>query len=387
MRSEPTQSRATSDAGLRSSHSPDQPRLLVPVLSVGMLALSCMLLFEVVKELFFPALSKWESHFVTIGFSTLSTMVASVFVLQHQRALHWRALLERERAAAERRAFERNLLETQRRESLGVLAGGIAHDFNNLLTTIVGNAELALLDLDPRLAPAKSIEQIISASRRATALTQQILAYAGKRRVLAGPVNLNAIVANTILLVRPAIARQIAIDEQVAAAMLTIEADARQLGQVVMNLLINAAEAIGEQAGQIVVRTGTRFASQEYLASTQLGAGLVEGSYLFVEVVDTGCGMDAATKAKIFEPFFTTKFTGRGLGLAAVLGIVRSHRGAIAVQSTPGQGSSFTILFPALTFPRSAAILGDKKVDSTGKMMRYSVEQIEQRDTPGRWSG
>jgi signal transduction histidine kinase/CheY-like chemotaxis protein len=247
-------------------------------------------------------------------------------------------------AGEERLVLERKMLEAQKLESLGVLAGGIAHDFNNLLAVILGNAELALLDLPPESPARASIAQIEVAARRAAGLTQQMLAYSGRGHFVVGRYDLNALIAEMTELLKASVPKQVALRFALAAQLPLILADATQIRQVVLNLVINAAEAIGERDGSIIVTTRVRQVDRAYLARADLTPDLAAGMYVELEVADTGHGMDAATQAKIFEPFFTTKFTGRGLGLAAVLGIVRGHRGALTVQSAPGQGTTFRVL-------------------------------------------
>jgi PAS domain S-box-containing protein len=255
-------------------------------------------------------------------------------------------ITERKQAEQERRAFEHKLLETQKLESLGVLAGGIAHDFNNLLVAILGNADLALLDLPPEAPARAAITQIETAARRAADLTHQMLAYAGKGRFVVQRLNINAIVEEMTHLLQASIPKNVALRYYLPADLPAVEADATQLRQIVMNLVVNAAEAIGTKAGIISITTGVQRADQAYLAEVFMAPNLPEGQYVLIEVADTGAGMDEATRAKIFDPFFTTKFTGRGLGLAAVLGIVRGHGGALKVYSEPGRGSTFKILLP-----------------------------------------
>lgn len=263
-------------------------------------------------------------------------------------------ITERKRAEDERLAFERNLLETQKLESLGVLAGGIAHDFNNLLMTILGNAGLALMELPPEAPARASITQIELAVKHAADLTRQLLAYAGKGRFIIQKLNLNALIEEMMHLLQVSIPKTVALRYQLAPHLPPVEADAAQIRQVVMNLVINAAQAIGDKQGSISISTGVQFADQAYLSEAYLAPHLPEGQYVFLEVADTGSGMDADTRAKIFEPFFTTKATGRGLGLAAVLGIVRGHNGALGVYSAPGQGSTFKFLLPAAASPAYA---------------------------------
>jgi len=256
-------------------------------------------------------------------------------------------ITERKRYEEERLAFERQLQETQRRESIGILAGGLAHDFNNLLAAINGHAELALLDLPPGSPARESVEAIVQGVRRATDLTVQMLAYAGKGRFLTQPVHLNELIHEMVDLLRPTLSRHTVVDQRLAAGLPLIEADASQIRQVILNLLVNANEALGDQPGQITLETEVEDLDQARLDLLIGGAGLAQGQYVRMSVSDTGCGMDEATRARMFEPFFSTKFTGRGLGLAALQGIVRSHRGAIAVFSAPNQGTTVHVYLPA----------------------------------------
>jgi two-component system cell cycle sensor histidine kinase/response regulator CckA len=262
-----------------------------------------------------------------------------------------RDISDRKRANAARQRLEAKMQQAQKLESLGVLAGGVAHDFNNLLTGILGNASLILMDL-PHGSPARhGLEQIETASKRAADLTNQMLAYSGKGRFVVEPINLSRLVEETADLFRSAISKKVALRCDLPEALPAIRADATQVRQVVMNLITNASDAIGDRSGLITVRTGVMTVDWEYLGTTYLDDALPEGDYVYVEVGDTGCGMDEATKAKIFDPFFTTKFTGRGLGLAAVLGIVRGHQGAIKVYSEIGRGTTFRVLFPSSDQP------------------------------------
>jgi PAS domain S-box-containing protein len=265
---------------------------------------------------------------------------------------------ERKRAEEDRLALERKFLEAQRVESLGILAGGIAHDFNNLLVGVLGNASLALRKLPPGAPGRELVEQIEIAARRAADLTRQLLTYAGKGRLVVGPTSVNAIVEDMVGLARSSIPKTAFLRVNLAPGLPEIAADAAQLRQLFMTLVINAAEAIGEREGVIAVATGTVEADRAYLADAEYGAELAEGTYVFLEVSDTGCGMDGPTRARIFEPFFTTKFHGRGLGLAAALGIVRGHRGALRVESELGHGATFRVLFPPIGGPAAAPAPG-----------------------------
>ena len=258
-----------------------------------------------------------------------------------------RDVTDRRRAEARERELERGVQQAQKLESLGVLAGGVAHDFNNLLVAILGNAELALDELPAGARARESLQQIQLAAKRAADLTRQMLAYSGRGRFVVERVDLNQVVGETTRLLVSSISRQIALEASLAPELPAVEGDPTQLGQVVMNLVLNAAEAIGDAAGHIHVATELRAVTREQLAATLAQPGLTEGHYVALRVSDDGPGMDAAVRGRIFEPLFSTKFAGRGLGLAATLGIVRAHRGAMRVESRPGAGSSFEVWLPA----------------------------------------
>jgi PAS domain S-box-containing protein len=253
---------------------------------------------------------------------------------------------ERRRGEETRLALERKLLEAQKLESLGVLAAGIAHDFNNLLVSVLGNASLALSDLPPGSPTTEQIRQIEVAARRGSDLTRQMLAYAGQGSIALERVDLNAVVDEMRGLLRVSIPRRVAERYELAAELPAVEADPTQVRQILMNLLMNAAEGIGAADGTITVRTGTAVLDDAALREMRHGPDAAPGLHVFIEVADTGCGMDAATAAKIFDPFFSTKFAGRGLGLASVLGTVRGHRGALLVRSQPGVGTTFRVFLP-----------------------------------------
>jgi len=261
--------------------------------------------------------------------------------------LVFRDVTRRRQELREHQAIERKLLEVQKLESLGVLARGIAHNFNNLLMVIIGNADLALLNLPADMAAYKSIDQVAVAACRAAELTGQMLTYAGKGQYLSEPIDLNTAVVELAELLRSTIARNVELEYRLAPQLPPIVADAAQIRQVIMNLIINAGEAIDAQRGAVAIATGTRGLAQAELVCMLPGQDLPAGQYVYLSVTDTGPGMDAVTLAKIFDPFFSTKFLGRGLGLAAVLGIMRSHAGALDVWSQPGHGARFTVFFPA----------------------------------------
>jgi PAS domain S-box-containing protein len=253
-------------------------------------------------------------------------------------------ITDRKRAEAELRAREEQLRQAQKMESIGVLAGGIAHDFNNLLTGVIGNASLALEEMPARDRNRPAIEAVMTSASKAADLTRQLLAYAGKGRFIVGPLNLSRSVRDMVDLLRGSVPATIGIDLDLQQDIPPVEADAGQIQQIIMNLVLNASEAIGDRPGQIAIQTRTRSLDAAVIERQRLK--IPEGTYVCLEVQDTGSGMDEATQARIFEPFFTTKFTGRGLGLAAVHGIVRAHKGAVLVYSHPGHGAHFTVLLP-----------------------------------------
>jgi PAS domain S-box-containing protein len=264
------------------------------------------------------------------------------------------------REQEERRRLEISIQQAQKLESLGVLAGGVAHDFNNLLMTILGNASLARLDLPEGSTARRSVDDIEVAAQRAADLTRQMLDYAGKGAVAIHPINLSRLVQEIAQLLEVSIGRDCIVRYRFAPDLPAFEGDATQVRQVAMNLLTNAADAM-DGAGVITLETGVRQATVEYLAANVAGESLPPGEYVYLEVVDTGAGMDDSTRSRIFDPFFTTKFTGRGLGLAAVLGIVRGHRGAIMVDSEPGRGSTFTVLFPIAPQRHTATMVHERE--------------------------
>ena len=247
----------------------------------------------------------------------------------------------------ERKRIKNRLVKAQKMESVALLAGGIAHDFNNLLVGIIGNASMAADLLEPTHQAGSLLRDVLEAGERAAHLTREMLAYSGKGRFVIEPVVLSDMVREVVALVRSSVPNHVTLRLDLQPDLPPILADLAQIQQVVMNLVINAAKAIGDRAGLITVRTRVVGVAGQPLGREWENGEPREGPQVFLEVRDTGCGMDEATKAKIFDPFFTTKFTGRGLGLAAVSGIVRGHKGAMRVESAPGKGSSFAILFPA----------------------------------------
>ncbi|MCF6180365.1 MAG: response regulator, partial [Geopsychrobacter sp.] len=277
---------------------------------------------------------------------------------------------ERNRVLRERQELEQKILQAQKMESLGVLAGGVAHDFNNLLTGILGGANLTLRKL-PAESPLRArVETIAKSAERAADLTRQMLDYSGQGHFVVETLDLNLIVDEMIQLLKSAISKDAMLRIELAQISVPVEADATQIRQVVMNLITNASDALQEKPGVISISTGVMHADTTYLAGSYLNDDLEPGNYAFVEISDTGNGMTEETQTRIFDPFFTTKFTGRGLGLAAVLGIIRGHQGAIRIYSEPGAGTSFKILFPC----RSNAQIA-KKQEQTFPIPTDLVEQ------------
>jgi signal transduction histidine kinase/CheY-like chemotaxis protein len=255
--------------------------------------------------------------------------------------------MQAKQVADVREEFALDLAESQKLEALGVLAGGIAHDFNNLLTVILGNTGVALSTLAPEARERGPLGQVELAATRCAELARQMLAYSGKGKFVVEVIDLGDILSGQAELIAAAVSKTAVVALDVAHDTPTVEADATQLRQVVLNLITNASEAIGDATGTISVRCGPIDADRAVLSAYDFAGHLPVGRYAFFEVADTGAGMDTETKEKIFDPFFTTKFTGRGLGLAAVQGIVRGHGGAMKVRTAAGQGTTFTLIFPA----------------------------------------
>ncbi len=277
-----------------------------------------------------------------------------------------RDVSERERIEAERLKLDRQVQLAQKLESLGVLAGGIAHDFNNILMAVLGNASIVLDEL-PGTAPVRRcVEDIEVAARRAAELCLQLLAYSGRGQFVTTPVDLRDVVVETTHLLQATISKSARLEFLLESDLPLTRADVNQIRQVIMNLVINASEALDGESGSITVGTGVETCSTEDLAGMAYAEYAEPGDFVWLEVADTGSGMDAETVDRIFDPFFTTKFTGRGLGMAAVLGIVRGHGGALAIESEAGRGSRFRILFPVeVELPGAEAAPG---AVSTGRL-------------------
>ncbi len=260
-----------------------------------------------------------------------------------------RDITERRRAEEDRLELERKLGEAQYLESLGLLAGGLAHDFNNILGGIIGHADLALLDVPADISLRQSLETIAQGARRASELVSQVVAYAGRGSQLAQVVQLGWLVDGMSELLRVTVPEPVAVHYLLDEDLPPIEADSAQIRQVVLHLAVNASEAIGAASGTITLSVTYEPLARLQLDRLMFGGDLPPGSYVRLTITDTGMGMDQQTLARIFDPFFTTKYLGRGLGLAAVQGIVRSHRGALLVKSVPGKGTSVSVWLPAAT--------------------------------------
>ncbi|MCB0218104.1 MAG: PAS domain S-box protein [Chrysiogenetes bacterium] len=257
-----------------------------------------------------------------------------------------RDLTPRRRAEEALREAEDQLEEARRMESLGLITGGIAHDFNNLLTPILAYARMAMDSISDPVRVYESIEKIELAASRAADLIAQLLYYTGKTRPDLVPLSVNKVAEDFVRVMEATTPVTVALELQLDAAMPAIRADAGQLNQVLVNLLQNAIEAIGDKGGRVALRTQTVVLEPRSPAINSPEFSLGPGNYVILEVRDDGIGMDEATRARIFEPFFTTKNGGRGLGLSALLGIVRAHGGALDVESVPGEGTSFRLYFP-----------------------------------------
>lgn len=261
-------------------------------------------------------------------------------------------ITERKQADLAKMEFEKQILQTQKLESLGVLAGGIAHDFNNILMGILGYADLALSSLESMSPAREYVKGINESSHKAAELIKQMLAYSGKGKFSLEPIGLNQLIQDMTNMLNISIAKNVVLKFRPSKDPIYLEGDPSQIGQIIMNLVINASDAIGKKSGVVAVSTGSMYCDREYIDLTGFNSQiswkeeLAEGMYIFVEVSDTGEGMSRDTIARIFEPFFTTKFTGRGLGLSAVLGIVRGHHGMVKIYSEPMRGTTFKVLFP-----------------------------------------
>jgi PAS domain S-box-containing protein len=277
--------------------------------------------------------------------------------------------LREEEARREAEASEARAYHVQKLESIGVLAGGIAHDFNNLLHVVLGNADLARLHVADDSPGREHLDEVVRATQRAAELTQQLLAYSGRGAVESRQLDLSLEVREMGTLLRTAISKQATLKWELGDDLPAMTADPTQLRQVVMNLITNASDALGDDSGTITLRTGQQ--SPDAAAS---GPGTPS---VFLEVSDTGCGMDSGTLQRIFDPFFSTKFSGRGLGLAAVMGIVETHHGHVHIRTAPGEGTTFRVVFPATD---GAAETSPRRRSGAGWRGRGTVLVVEDEE-------
>ena len=252
----------------------------------------------------------------------------------------------------ERLTLERQMLHVQKLESLGIMSGGIAHDFNNLLQVVLGNLDLSLMILPEDASVRQNLEQAVMATVRASELSGMMLAYSGKGILATKKIDLSDLVLKNSAMLSAVTGNSVPLNLSLDDSLPLAQADATQLLQVVMSLIRNSSEAIGDADSRITLATGVQEFDQASLNASRLEEKLPAGRYVWIEVSDTGCGMDETTQYKIFDPFFSTKFTGRGLGMSAALGIMRAHHGAIMLESSPGVGTSIRLLFPVAADPQ-----------------------------------
>ncbi|MDQ6992831.1 MAG: response regulator [Mariprofundus sp.] len=317
--------------------------------------------YDIEHRLLFPdGRIKWVHETCESEYTVDGTPIRSIGSVQD--------ITERITFEEEREQMQVQVEHMQRLESLGVLAGGIAHDFNNILTAIMCNAAMAERKaLTSPQDTQRYLGNIVASSGKAAELCKQMLAYSGKGQFVLKTIDLSSMVKEITKLLEISIGKNVVMKYHLSEHQPVVEVDVAQIQQVIMNLVINASDAIGEKSGVISISTGVMQADCTYLAATSLDDSLPEGRYVYLEVSDTGCGMDKETQTKLFEPFFTTKITGHGLGMSAVLGIVRGHQGAIKLYSKLGKGSSFKFLLPISCQP---------------------VEAIAEQTTPGDdWRG
>jgi len=266
-------------------------------------------------------------------------------------------ITDRKQAEEERLQLQQQFYHTQRLESLGVLAGGIAHDFNNILMVILGHCYVASDESDLNINVKNRILQIETASHRAADLCRQMLTYAGKSPLLQSSVNIGLLVEDVVKMLRSAAMKNIEIKLVGKHDLPDLKGDSGQIQQIVMNLIINAAEAIGDKTGTIQVELSEAAIEADLAEKDTFGACMRAGRYVCLKVSDNGCGMNEETQKRIFEPFYTTKVTGRGLGMSAIRGIVTSHDGILKLVSTPGLGTSFKVYFPLQVASHAAAVV------------------------------
>ena len=259
---------------------------------------------------------------------------------------------ERKRLEEERMETERKLLHAQKLESLGIMAGGIAHDFNNQLAVVLGNLELGLMDLPPNSEAKASIMNAIGAAKRSAELARQMLVYTGNTFYQPLELDLDELLNKIRDLLKSGVSKHVTLNLESYSDLPPIKGDSDQIQRLIVNLVSNASEAVGDKYGDVTIRTGVIECDEAYLRHSRLQEKPGPGRFVFLEVSDTGSGMDSETQYKLFDPFFSTKFWGRGLGMPEVMGIVKGHRGAIMVDSEVGKGTTVRVLFPAAGTPK-----------------------------------
>jgi signal transduction histidine kinase/CheY-like chemotaxis protein len=334
---------------------PAFPYFVLPIrrrsvrIAFALVPITCLVVLQISDYGLLPPLGLAGVGFELVRWPLLTAaffaVIAMLEIGERERA---RAITAAAELAVARKQAElsENLRQTQKLESLGVLAGGIAHDFNNLLTGVLGNASLLAEELEPNSLAAECAADIQAAASAAAELCRQMLAYAGRGQLSVGPLELGALVRDTTGLLSLSVAKTARLELELCDTALTLRGDATQLRQVIMNLVMNASDALGPDGGHVRVRTWLCEATRERFDRCVLAPTEPHGEFACIEVADDGCGMDANTLARLFEPFFSTKATGRGLGLSAVLGIVQAHAGGLAVESEPGHGTRFLVYLP-----------------------------------------
>jgi len=298
-------------------------------------------------------------------FQAMAVMAIIIYLFLSVTAAAFQYLLESYEQqilleSEERQIVSERMAEMQKLETIGVLAGGIAHDFNNLLVGVMGNAELAMLEEPHDGKQQYHLGQVVKSAHRGADLVRQMLAYSGQGQISMGQQNFNDLIRDVAELLSTVVGKQIRLNQFLMNDLPDIYGDKNQLTQLIMNLITNAAEAMQGKSGEILLRTDVCQLSRQDIASMYMPDHVKEGEFILIEVNDSGCGMSAQTQARIFDPFFTTKDTGTGLGLAALLGIVRSHGGTLSLKSELNKGSCFSIYFPQLADSQQA---GSQKID------------------------
>ena len=285
----------------------------------------------------------------------------------------------RKQAEEERTQFEQQFHQAQKLESLGILAGGIAHDFNNILTVIIGQCYMAREDIIPEHEYIAAFQKIESAGNRAADLCRQMLTYAGKSPLVQTHVNLWLLLDEVVKMLQSGLNKNITIELDLKRVVPEIKGDSGQIQQVIMNLIINAAEAIGDKNGTITVTLTRMLVEADQEETDTFGSVIQAGGYICLEVTDDGCGMDEETQKRIFEPFYTTKVTGRGLGMSAIHGIIKAHEAILQLASTPGAGTCFKVCFPvpaAADEAETAAPAPAAAAEASGTVLLVEDEEV-----------